>query len=87
MSRVSYLWSGICPGLTPGAVREYVARGHHVVIQSGAGAGIMASDDAYRAAGAEIASTAAEIFAGCDMIVKVKEPQPGEWVQLRPGQL
>ncbi len=74
-------------GLTPGAVREYVARGHQVVIQSGAGAGIMASDDAYRAAGAEIASTAAEIFAGCDMIVKVKEPQPGEWVQLRPGQL
>ncbi len=74
-------------GLTPGAVREYVARGHQVVVQSGAGAGIMASDDAYRAAGAEIASTAAEIFAGCDMIVKVKEPQPGEWVQLRPGQL
>lgn len=74
-------------GLTPGAVREYVARGHQVVIQSGAGAGIMASDDAYRAAGAEIASTASEIFAGCDMIVKVKEPQPGEWVQLRPGQL
>ncbi|MBL0925635.1 MAG: alanine dehydrogenase [Sphingomonadaceae bacterium] len=74
-------------GLTPGAVREYVARGHQVVIQSGAGAGIMATDEAYRAAGAEIAETAAEIFSSCDMIVKVKEPQPGEWVQLRPGQL
>jgi alanine dehydrogenase len=74
-------------GLTPGAVREYVARGHQVVVQSGAGAGIMATDDAYRAAGAEIAATAAEIFAGCDMIVKVKEPQPSEWVQLRPDQL
>ena len=74
-------------GLTPGAVREYVAHGHQVVVQSGAGAGIMASDDAYRAAGAEIAATAAEIFAGCDMIVKVKEPQPNEWVQLRRGQL
>ena len=74
-------------GLTPGAVREYVAAGHHVVVQSGAGAGIMANDDAYRAAGAEIAATAQEIFAGCDMIVKVKEPQPSEWVQLRPGQL
>ena len=73
-------------GLTPGAVREYVAHGHQVVVQSGAGAGIMASDDAYRAAGAEIAATAAEIFAGCDMIVKVKEPQPSEWVLLRPGQ-
>lgn len=74
-------------GLTPGAVREYVARGHHVVVQSGAGAGIMAGDDAYRAAGAEIAQAASEIFSGCDMIVKVKEPQPGEWSQLRPDQL
>ncbi|MBJ7526425.1 MAG: alanine dehydrogenase [Sphingomonadaceae bacterium] len=74
-------------GLTPGAVREYVAAGHQVVVQSGAGAGIMAHDDAYRAAGAEIAATAQEIFAGCDMIIKVKEPQPSEWVQLRPGQL
>ena len=74
-------------GLTPGAVREYVARGHQVVVQSGAGAGIMATDDAYRAAGAEIAATAAEIFAGCEMIVKVKEPQPSEWVQLCPDQL
>ena len=74
-------------GLTPGTVREYVAHGHQVVVQSGAGAGIMTSDDAYRAAGAEIAATAAEIFAGCDMIVKVKEPQPSEWVQLRRGQL
>lgn len=74
-------------GLTPGAVREYVAAGHQVVVQSGAGAGIMANDDAYLAAGAEIAATAQEIFAGCDMIVKVKEPQPSEWVQLRPGQL
>lgn len=74
-------------GLTPGAVREYVAHGHQLVVQSGAGAGIMASDDAYRAAGAQIAATAAEIFAGCDMIVKVKEPQPSEWVLLRPGQL
>ncbi|WP_397603694.1 alanine dehydrogenase [Sphingorhabdus sp.] len=74
-------------GLTPGAVREYVAAGHQVVVQSGAGAGIMANDDAYRAAGAEIAATAEEIFARCDMIVKVKEPQPSEWVQLRPGQL
>ena len=74
-------------GLTPGAVREYVARGHQVVVQSGAGAGIMAGDDAYRAAGASVADNAAEIFAKADMIVKVKDPQPAEWVQLRPDQL
>ncbi len=74
-------------GLTPSSVREYVARGHEVVVQTGAGAGIMASDEAYKNAGAIIAATAEEIFASCDMIVKVKEPQPSEWVQLRPGQL
>lgn len=74
-------------GLTPSSVREYVSHGHEVIVQSGAGAGIMATDEAYKAAGASIATTAEEIFAGCDMIVKVKEPQPSEWVQLRPGQL
>ena len=74
-------------GLTPGAVREYVHSGHEVVVETGAGAGISASDDVYRAAGARIAATAAEIFATADMIVKVKEPQPGEWAQLRPGQI
>ncbi len=74
-------------GLTPSAVREYVSGGHKVTVQSGAGAGIFASDDAYIAAGANIAATASEIFATADMIVKVKEPQPGEWVQLRPDQL
>lgn len=74
-------------GLTPGAVREYVAHGHDVVVQSGAGAGIGADDATYAAAGARIASTAEEVFATCDMIVKVKEPQPSEWVQLREGQI
>ncbi len=69
-------------GLTPGAVREYVAAGHTVVVESGAGVGIGADDNAYRKVGAEIAKTAAEVFAGCELIVKVKEPQPGEWRQL-----
>ncbi|WP_292388865.1 alanine dehydrogenase, partial [Mesorhizobium sp.] len=41
----------------------------------------------YRAAGATIAKTAADVFAKSDMIVKVKEPQPNEWVQLRDGQI
>ncbi len=67
-------------GLTPGAVREYVAHGHEVLVETGAGAGIGADDNAYRAAGATIAKTAADVFAKSDMIVKVKEPQPNEWV-------
>ena len=74
-------------GLTPGAVREYVAAGHNVVVETNAGAGIGATDEAYRKAGASIADTAAEIFAASDMIVKVKEPQPREWSQLREGQI
>jgi alanine dehydrogenase len=74
-------------GLTPGAVREYVAHGHSVVVETNAGAGIGASDEVYRKAGAGIAETAAEIFANADMIVKVKEPQPREWPQLREGQI
>lgn len=74
-------------GLTPGAVREYVAAGHEVLVESGAGDGIGAPDEVYRKAGAAIAADAREIFAGTDMIVKVKEPQPGEWAQLRPGQI
>ncbi len=65
-------------GLTPGSVREYVARGHAVLVQHGAGNGIGEPDASYVAAGATIASNAAEVFAGADMIVKVKEPQPEE---------
>jgi alanine dehydrogenase len=57
------------------------------VVETGAGAGIGASDDAYRKAGATIADTASEVFATADMIVKVKEPQAREWAQLREGQI
>lgn len=74
-------------GLTPGSVREYVAAGHEVIVETGAGAGINADDDAYRKVGAAIADTAQEVFASADMIIKVKEPQPVEWSQLREGQI
>jgi alanine dehydrogenase len=74
-------------GLTPGSVREYVAHGHEVLVETGLGEGIGADDNAYRSAGATVAKTAAEVFSKADMIVKVKEPQPGEWTQLREGQI
>jgi alanine dehydrogenase len=74
-------------GLTPVSVREYVARGHEVIVEQGSGLGIGASDDVYRAAGAAIVDTAAEIFATADMVIKVKEPQPTEWCQLREDQI
>lgn len=74
-------------GLTPAAVREYVGRGHKVFVETNAGIGIGAEDDAYIAAGADILAGASDVFAAADMIVKVKEPQPSEWVQLREGQI
>ena len=74
-------------GLTPLAVREYVAAGHKVTVETGAGAGIGAGDDRYRAAGASVVDGADEIFATAEMIVKVKEPQPAEWRKLRENQI
>jgi alanine dehydrogenase len=74
-------------GLTPAAVREYVAHGHEVLVETKAGAGIGADDSAYVAAGARIARSAQEVFETADMVVKVKEPQPQEWTQLREGQI
>ncbi len=74
-------------GLTPGAVREYVAAGHEVVVETGAGTGIGADDAAYLKAGAQIAPDAAQVFAKAEMIVKVKEPQPEEWRRLSEGQI
>ena len=58
-----------------------------MLVETGAGPASAPSDDDYRAAGAEIAARCGAVFAKADMIVKVKEPQPAEWVQLRPGQI
>jgi alanine dehydrogenase len=74
-------------GLMPASVRELTHHGHAVVVERGAGAGIGFDDAAYRAAGARVADTAAEVFATAEMIVKVKEPQPQEIAALRPGQI
>jgi len=74
-------------GLTPESVAEAVHHGHKVLVETKAGAGIGAADEAYRAAGAEIVATPSEIFSRADMIVKVKEPQAGERKMLRPGQI
>jgi alanine dehydrogenase len=73
-------------GLTPESVRELVALGHAVLVQSGAGAGIGADDDAYRAAGASVAARAEDVFGDAALVVKVKEPLASERAMLRPGQ-
>jgi alanine dehydrogenase len=74
-------------GLVPAGVRELTAAGHEVVVESGAGKGIGVEDAHYEACGARVVGTAEQVFAGAEMIVKVKEPQPKECVMLRPGQV
>lgn len=74
-------------GLTPASVREFVARGHEVWVQMGAGASIGLDDAHYASAGAQLAHDAAEVFARAEMIIKVKEPQPQECAMLREGQI
>ena len=74
-------------GLTPKSVKEFVSHGHTVLVETNAGIGIGASDDDYSSFGAEIISSAKEVFATADMIVKVKEPQAIEIAMLREGQI
>ena len=74
-------------GLTPESARELVVSGHEVWVETGAGLGIGASDEDYKAAGAAIRPDAKTVFDGAEMIVKVKEPQPVECAMLRRGQI
>ena len=74
-------------GVTPESARELVAHRHDVWVETGAGLGIGANDADYKAAGATIKDSAAPIFAECEMVVKVKEPQAVERAQLRRGQV
>lgn len=72
--------------LTPEGAHALTQAGHEVSIETGAGVAVGFDDDAYRAAGAVVVSTAAEAWAA-DLLVKVKEPQPAETAMLRSGQL
>jgi alanine dehydrogenase len=74
-------------GLVPAGVRELTSAGHEVQIETGAGNGIGVDDAQFRAAGASIAATAAEVFQRAEMVIKVKEPQAAECAMLRPGQV
>lgn len=72
---------------TPAAVREYIANGHDVIVETSAGAGSGFTDDEYTAEGARIVNTHEGVFAEADMIVKVKEPIESEYNLLRKGQV
>ncbi len=69
--------------LTPHGVKELCGRGHRVLVQQGAGEGSGFEDQVYRRSGAILMPTAQEIFGEVQLILKVKEPQPEEWLLLR----
>jgi len=72
--------------LTPAGARELSEHGHEVVVQAGAGEGSGIADAEYEAQGARLAPDAAAVFAEAELVLGVKEPQPGEVELLRPGQ-
>lgn len=74
-------------GLTPDNVLSFTSEGHTVYVETHAGEGAGFSDEMYQDAGAVILDTPAEVFAKCDMIVKVKEPEACEYEYLREGQI
>jgi alanine dehydrogenase len=73
-------------GLVPATVRELVARGHRVEVETRAGLGAGISDGEYLEAGASIVGTAEPIFERAELIVKVKEPLVSERRRLHRGQ-
>ena len=72
-------------GMTPAGVRQLTARGHTVLVEAHAGEGSGLRDEQFVAAGAQMVSTAAEVWNRADMVMKVKEPLPAEFEYFRPG--
>jgi len=72
-------------GLVPGGAQALTEAGHQVLVQAGAGAHSSLPDAEYAHAGAEIVSTADEVWRRAELVVKVKEPQSSEYGFLRPG--
>jgi NAD(P) transhydrogenase subunit alpha len=69
----------------PDVVEKLVKLGFSVAVQSGAGDAANFADDTYRAAGAEVVPTAAELWAKSDIVFKVRGPSPEEVGLMREG--
>jgi NAD(P) transhydrogenase subunit alpha len=69
----------------PDVVEKLVKLGFSVAVQRGAGDAANFADDAYRAAGAEIAGSAADLWAGSDIVFKVRPPTADEIALMREG--
>ncbi|MCC5034302.1 alanine dehydrogenase [Streptomyces sp. WAC 00631] len=73
--------------ITPAGVHELVRDGHRVLVERGAGRGSSIPDEEYTAAGAAVLETADEVWAGADLLLKVKEPVAEEYHRLRKDQV
>ncbi len=73
-------------GLTAEGAHALVEAGHTVLVEGGAGLGVGITDDAYAAAGAALTSSAREVWAQADLLVKVKEPLEAEYPLIRDQQ-
>jgi len=73
-------------GMTPAGALTLTRRGHRVLVETGAGLASGMADEHYAAAGAEVAPDADTVWAQADLVVKVKEPLPGEFPRMREGQ-
>ena len=73
--------------IVPAGVDALVRAGHKVLVETNAGLGSGITDEEYKAAGAEIVATAAEVYERAEMIMKVKEPLPPEYPLMREGQV
>ncbi|WP_459723983.1 Re/Si-specific NAD(P)(+) transhydrogenase subunit alpha [Sideroxyarcus sp. TK5] len=69
----------------PEVVEKLIKLGFQVAVQSGAGDQANCDDDSYRAAGAEIIGGAAELWAGSDIVFKVRAPSKEEVALMREG--
>ncbi len=72
-------------GLVPSGVHQLREAGHEVLVEAHAGEGSSIADQEYAQAGATLISSASEVWARAGLIVKVKEPQPAEYPNFRPG--
>ncbi|NTU27197.1 alanine dehydrogenase [Bacillus tequilensis] len=70
--------------LTPGGVSQLISNGHRVLVETGAGLGSGFENDAYESAGAEIIADPKQVW-DAEMVMKVKEPLPEEYVYFRKG--
>jgi alanine dehydrogenase len=73
--------------ITPAGVAALTHRGHEVLVQAGAGEGSAITDADFKAAGAQVISTAEQVWADADLLLKVKEPMPTEYSLLRHDQI